>query len=74
MWVREHGLNLIDRMDLTGYSRELLELVEHMGARDWSSRPSAFECLNTRCLKESPRVSHLLAANARSSKKRDNSL
>jgi serine/threonine protein kinase len=72
--VREQGLSLADRMDLTGYSRELLQLVERMGARDWFSRPSALECLNSGCLKESPRVSHFLAGNGRSSKKRDSSL
>jgi hypothetical protein len=42
MFVREHGLHLCDRMDLTGYSKELLQLVERMGSRDWLSRPSAF--------------------------------
>lgn len=27
LWVRENGLSLVDRMDLTGYSKELLQLV-----------------------------------------------
>jgi serine/threonine protein kinase len=72
--TRDHGLRLADRMDLTAYSKDLLELVERMGARDWFARPSAFECLHAGYLKESARVSHLLAGNARSSKKRDSSL
>jgi hypothetical protein len=25
--IRDHGLSLVDRMDLTGYSRGLLELI-----------------------------------------------
>lgn len=45
-----------------------------MGDREWFARPSAFECLHAPYLKESARVSHLLAPNARSSKKRDSSL
>ena len=40
--IRENGLSLVDRMDLTGYSKDLLQLVERMGSRDWFNRPSAF--------------------------------
>ena len=39
--MREEGIKVIDRMDLTNYSERLLSMVEKMGASNWKLRPSA---------------------------------
>jgi murein endopeptidase len=39
--MREAGIRVAGRMDLTGYSDRLLSVVESMGAANWRDRPTA---------------------------------
>jgi len=41
MNMREEGLRLKNRMDLTNYSESLLDVIERIGHKDWRNRPSA---------------------------------
>jgi hypothetical protein len=67
--IREVGLKVLGRMDLTNYSEGILKIVERMGAPRWQDRPSATELLQNSLLKQSNRVTELFA-NGKSNKKR----
>ena len=69
--MREEGVRVVDRMDLTNYSSKLLSVVEKMGAAAWQQRPSAAELLQHQLFKQSSRVTNLLQPSGKSGKKRD---
>ena len=70
--IRQHGLNLKDRMDLQEYSRELLSIVEAMTRPNWSDRPGASEILRSTYFKESSGRKSKLFATSRYTKDRKN--
>ena len=71
MRVREKGVKVVDRMDLTAFSERLLAVVEQMGAANWRDRPSAAELLQLPLFKLSSRMPAWMVGNHKSSKKRN---
>ena len=72
MKMREEGVKVVDRMDLTNYSERLLKTVERMGDHSWQNRPAASDLLKEPLFKQSSRVSNLLQGPTfKSGKKRE---
>lgn len=66
--MRDVGIEVEGRMDLTSYSSTLLNTIEKMGAARWQDRPSAIELLQYPIFKQSSR--NLFISNGKSNKKR----
>lgn len=71
--LRDEGVQLVNNPNMRGYSRQLLEMIEKMGHKDWRMRPSAGSMLQEKYFKESSRMQSFIAGN-KSGRKRENSL